>query len=303
MNTLKTGLAGLMLLGLSACQSTPGDDETRTRYEDSASRYITLETGTFHYKDEGEGPVIVLLHGTASSLHTWNAWSQDLTADYRVIRPDLPGSGLSAPAQNGQYEAEDDVRFLKHFLETRPSAGPVHLVGSSLGGRIAWEYALSYPDQVKSLTLINALGYPQESWPPGIQMAQWPVFDQLMVWHTPRWIYAQSLKDIYHDPAQITEPLIDRYYDLARWQDNPQAFVDRVKARLDQDSDRISGIRVPTLVLWGEEDPYFPVENAYRFAEDIPGAQLSTFSDVAHLPMEEAPAKSVARFRRFLNGQ
>ena len=125
---------------------------------------MSIDGNRVHYRDEGVGVPVVLIHGTASSLHTWDQWVQHLKPSYRVIRLDLPGFGLTGPDRAHRYEIEDDVALLTAFL-ARLEVEKVHLAGSSLGGRIAWQLALENPEKVSSLTLVNALGYPQEKWP------------------------------------------------------------------------------------------------------------------------------------------
>jgi pimeloyl-ACP methyl ester carboxylesterase len=289
----------LLSVFLSACDQRTDLATIEQKYANAASRSIELQGMRVHYRDEGAGQVLVLLHGTGSSLHTWDAWVEQLAGRYRVIRMDLPGSGLTGPRPDRAYEVAADITFLADFLDGL-EIRQAHLVGSSLGGRIAWEYALRNPEGVASLTLISALGYPQERWPPAIELAQLPVIDRIMATHIPRFVFKTSLKDIYHENFRIDDALVDRYYELALREGNLQAFTDRVKARLDQDSHLIPQIRTPSLILWGESDRYFPVSSAWRFHEDIPGSRLVVFPNVGHLPMEEIPQASAAALIEFL---
>jgi pimeloyl-ACP methyl ester carboxylesterase len=295
---------------LSACSDSITPEWLEQKYTDGSSEFLMIDGNRVHYRDEGlgegksegEGDVIILIHGTASSLHTWDAWTEKLKQDFRVIRMDLPGFGLTGPDPLHRYEVQDDTAFMSEFLKALDIES-AHMVGSSLGGRIAWQYALEYPQQVKSLTLMNALGYPQEKWPPPIEMAQWPIMDTIMESVSPRFMYKAGLKDVYFDSELVTEKLVDRYYELSRYPGNLGAFPKRVKARLDKDSALITGIRVPTLIMWGKEDLYFPVESAHRFNNDIPNSRLVVFADVGHLPMEEEPDVSAGHLIEFLHGK
>ena len=302
MKTLFLILTVLLLALLSAC-SAPEKEALIQTYGAGSSKFVIVKGNDVHYRDEGNKEeslgTIVLLHGTASSLHTWDAWTQTLAQNYRVIRMDLPGFGLTGPDSQDRYEVADDVSFLHAFLD-RVADGPVHLVGSSLGGRIAWAYGLAYPEALESLTLMNALGYPQEKWPLPIELAQWPILDSIFASVSPRVFFSSSLKEIYFDDNLVNDALIDRYHGLANYPGNLDAFPKRVKAKLDTQPDLIKGVTVPTLVMWGEEDIYFPVENAYRFQQDIPGASLKVYQNVGHLPMEEIPQKSVTDYRAFV---
>jgi len=292
----------LNMILLSACGEATNESLLEKKYTNKASRFVLVDGNRVHYRDEGEGQTIVLIHGTASSLHTWDKWNELLKHDYRVIRMDLPGFGLTGPDHNRRYEVQDDIRFLSAFL-AHVNTETIHLVGSSLGGRIAWQYALEFPDKVESLTLMNALGYEQESWPPPIELAQWPIVDKIMEIFSPRFMYQIGLKDVYFDERLVTDELVDRYFELSRYRGNLAEFPSRVKARLDKDSALISGISVPTLIQWGRDDKYFPVENAYRFDMDIRKSNLRIYSNVGHLPMEELPESTVRDFKEFIRNQ
>ena len=274
-------------------------DWIKQKYTNSNSCFLCVNGKNVHYRDEGVGEVIVLLHGTASSLHTWDEWVVGLTGKFRVIRLDLPGCGLTGHDASNRYEVQDDVTLLAAFLQSL-AVEKAHFVGSSLGGRIAWEYSLYHPDTVLSLTLMNALGYPQQTWPPAIKLAKLPLLDRLMEYCLPKFIYRKSLTEVYADPQLITQALVDRYYELSLYHNNRKAFPLRVKVALDTDSYKIKEITAPTLILWGKEDMYFPVENAYRFNQDIPYSTAKVYEQVGHLPMEEIPAQSLNDFILFL---
>jgi len=291
----------LFLVGLiSACSTPPNQKELVEKYTNEHSKFLPLNEMNIHYREEGEGEVIVLLHGTASSLHTWDKWTEALKKNYRVVRVDLPGFGLTGPHPNDLYEVDNDIQFINAFMQ-KLGYKTFHLVGSSLGGRIAWEYSLEHPKQVSSITLINALGYPQESWPPAIEMAQWPIMDTLVANLSPRFMFSVGLKEIYFDEEMVDDQLIDRYYELAHYPGNMDAFPKRVKAKLDTESSIIKNVSVPALILWGEEDLFFPVSRAFDFGKDITHATVQTYPNVGHLPMEEVPSKSVNDFKMFLN--
>lgn len=273
--------------------------DLRSKYTDSDSKFITVRNNRVHYKDQGRGETVLLLHGTASSLHTWDHWAEKLTAQYRVIRLDLPGFGLTGPDAEDRYEVADDVQFIFEFLKTL-DISMFHIAGSSLGGRIAWEFSLQHPQLIKSLTLLNALGYPQASWPPAIKLGMMPGMGKIMPKLSSRSVFKLSLNDMYWDKTFITDSTVDRYYELSRLPGNSEAFPKRVRAKLDTLSEKIKRITAPTLILWGEEDKYFPVKNAFRFHSDIVASQLRVYKQVGHLPMEECSDASAADFFQFL---
>lgn len=303
MNIFKTIFFLLTVILLSACDDQYSAAWLEAKYSDNTSDFVVIDGNRIHYRDEGgrdQREVLVLIHGTASSLHTWDKWTAGLSAEYRVVRMDLPGFGLTGPDRNDRYEINDDVVFLSNFLQ-HLNIDKAHIVGSSLGGRIAWQYALAFPDQVSSLTLINALGYPQASWPLAIEMGQWPIVDKLVENLSSKLMYKFGLEDVYFSADLIDDALVNRYFELSQYPGNASAFIKRVKARLDKDSHLIRDIRVPTLIMWGRNDIYFPVDNAQRFKNDIAKAQVYLYSNVGHLPMEEVPEQSFNDLRSFIN--
>ncbi len=134
-------------------------------------------------------------------------------------------------------------------------------------------------------------------------MAQWPVMDKVMTQVSPRFLYETGLKEVYFNEEQVTDSVVDRYYELSRYPGNLDAFPRRVSAKLDTNADKISQVSVPTLILWGQEDIYFPVESAHRFQQDIANSLLHVYPGVGHLPMEESPSLSLTDFREFINAQ
>ncbi len=311
MNILKTALVFIIATLLSACGEEYTAAWLEAKYSDKTSNFVTIDGNRIHYRDECEGKgenecdqrdVIVLIHGTSSSLQAWDKWAVELVNQYRIVRMDLTGSGLTGPDSNDRYEVKNDVVFISKLLQ-HLNIQHAHIVGSSLGGRIAWQYALEFPNHVSSLTLINALGYPQDSWPPAIEMGQWPIVDKLVTSLSSKFMYRYGLEDVYFSRALIDDELVDRYFELSQYPGNSAALLKRVKARLDKDSNLIAGIRVPTLVLWGENDIYFPVRNAHRFKDDIKNSQIYTYSNVGHLPMEEVPEISLIHFLSFIKNE
>ncbi|UGA57508.1 alpha/beta fold hydrolase [Vibrio sp. VB16] len=295
----KSILLLFITVALICGENDDNSDWIEKKYSNEASEFVWINRSKVHYRDEGNGETVILIHGTSSSLHAWDKWTEKLKQEFRVVRMDLPGSGLTGHETFNQYEVRHDVVFLNTFYK-KLGIESAHVVGSSLGGKIAWEYSLQYPDKVKSLTLINALGYPQHEWPMPIELAQLPVLDKIIENFVPKFIVKQSLKDVYFDQRLITEELVNRYYDMSLFKRNREAFTQRVKASLDTGSNRITKISVPTLILWGKEDIYFPVKNAFRFDSDIAISKAVIYENVGHLPMEEVPEKSLADFKQFV---
>ncbi|WP_291015197.1 alpha/beta hydrolase [Hydrogenophaga sp.] len=130
------------------------------RYLRSPQDLILVSGVRMHVRDDGpkDAPAIVFLHGFGASLHTWEVWAQALKGNYRVIRYDAPGSGLSEPDPTGDYS---DVRSLQLLGELMTQLGVQRatLIGNSMGGRIAWSFAAAQPQRVDKLVLVAPDGF------------------------------------------------------------------------------------------------------------------------------------------------
>ncbi len=277
--------------------------ELKTKYANAESKFVDLDGMPVHYRDEGHSAdktPIVLLHGTAASLLTWNGWTDALKAKHRVIRLDLPGYGLTGPSPANDYSMNFYVRFLHDFLQ-KLDVEKVYLAGNSLGGRIAWEYALAYPDKIKKLILIDAAGYPvSQSKPLAMQLASIPVVKNILLYVTPKSLVEKSLKEVYFDDSKVTEQLVQQYYDLACREGNRAAFVARAGIVYGDDFMKINQIQIPTLILWGESDAWIPLENAYKFQKDLPHNRLVVHKNLGHVPQEEGPSETVKDVLEFV---
>jgi pimeloyl-ACP methyl ester carboxylesterase len=111
-------------------------------------------------RDSGasDAPAVIMLHGFGSSLHTWEPLAQALQSDYRVIRFDLPGSGLSEPDTTRDYSDARTLDLLAALMD-RLGVAQASLIGNSIGGRISWRFAAQYPQRVTKLVLISPDGF------------------------------------------------------------------------------------------------------------------------------------------------
>ena len=216
---------------------------------------------------------------------------------------DLPAYGLTGPHPERNYSIDGYVDFLHEFLDALDVQQCI-IAGNSLGGNIAWKYALKYPNQVSKLILIDSGGYPSQSQstPLAFRLAGVPYVRQIFRYITPRFIVASSVKNVYADEKQVTESLIDRYFELSLRPGNRQAFIDRFDIPKDTNAHRnIPQIKTPTLIIWGAEDRLIPVEMAHRFHDDLPNSTLHILANSGHVPMEESPKLSLEVVNAFID--
>jgi pimeloyl-ACP methyl ester carboxylesterase len=275
------------------------------RWAQPPSQFVKIAGMNVHLRDEGpaDDPVpIVLIHGTSSSLHTWQGWVEALRGQHRVVSFDLPGFGLTGPAPDGDYSNAANVRFMRLLLDQLGIKRCV-LAGNSLGGNIAWETAYALPDRVEKLVLVDSGGYPSvaTSVPIGFRLARIPALNRLTQVILPRGLIESSLRNVYGDPNKVTPDLVDRYFDLTLREGNRAALVQRFEhTDFGGHPGQIATLKLPTLIIWGGRDRLIPPENAEHFHHDIAGSQLVIFDDLGHVPQEEDPARTVAALENFL---
>ncbi len=276
-------------------------DEIFHKYTNDFSKTLIIEGQSIHYRDEGEGFPLVLLHGSFSSLHTWDAWTNQLKKHYRIIRCDLPGFGLTGPSKNGVYSVASYVNFLKMFLDELV-IDKCHIVGNSLGGWAAWEFAYKYPRRVTKMILIDSAGYNDKDSVPAIfKVAQNPLLKNFIPRVAPpKNMVEVFVKNAYGDNNRLTEETTERYYDMLHREGNLDAFVSIANSKYEDTSHRIKEIETPTLVMWGEKDKWIPLGNAYKFNYNLENGQLKIYEGVGHVPMEEIPDETAQDALNFL---
>lgn len=305
----------LALTGLAVASVWAPDrsvESLKPRWAPAPSRFITLDGAAVHYRDEGprdDPQPLLLLHGSAASLHTWEGWTAALRDERRVIRLDLPGFGLTGPFQDGASSLARTLGVIERLLDTL-GAPRVIVAGNSLGGLYAWQLAVRSPTRVAGLILVDPAGYPSQatSVPVGFKVAALPGMRYVASQVLPRRVIESSVRNVYGDPSRVTPELVDRYYELTLREGNRRAFTQRPRTGGGGSTNRgggldtlqIATIRAPTLILWGELDRLIPPSNAARFARDIPGSRVVRFPTLGHVPHEEDPVASLAPVREFL---
>lgn len=285
-------LHGCSSMGISAQPLS----ELTEKYTDESSKFLAVDNLVIHYQDEGTGPTLVLLHGVASSLHTWDGWVERLAPHYRIIRLDLPGHGLTGSDPTVErYEIAYMVDKLEKFLN-KLSIDEVYVAGNSLGGYIAWNYALHRPDRVKKMVLLDAAGFPQEM-PFIMSFAAMPVIGGMTSMMMPKFIVNMNVNAAYGDDDKVRDELTQRYFDLTMREGNREALVNVFRTMKEQSKnphlgDRIKEIEVPTLLMWGDQDEWVPLNILTQFDEALPNSQSIVYEGVGHMPMEELPVQT-----------
>ncbi len=277
-------------------------EEIKAEYSLPNSQYVEVNGMPVHYVVDGTGTKdLVLLHGTGSSLHTWQQWVDLMKNEYRIIRLDLPGFGLTGPNPDDRYDIASYMVFLETFFD-KMELGDFHLGGNSFGGLLAWNYALK-SDSVDKLLLLNASGYERKGVPIplGFKLAKNPITAPLMRHITPKSVVEKTVLDAFEDDTKVTDEMVDRYYDLLLREGNRDGMVGKSQQIKFNEGGNPKDIRNKTLIMWGDKDGVVPAAHAYNFHKDIKGSELVMYKRMGHLPMEEHAEQSARDVLEFLH--
>ena len=299
MKKILLGLAAIIIiLGLIMYAASPrplsvGDIEQMGLIEKNPL-FIDINGVNTHFRRQGSGEAMLLIHGFGSSTYTWRGVIDSLAKDFEVIAIDLPGFGLSQSLKTAPT-VEAYVDFINAFMQTRGLEEAVFM-GNSFGGEISWRFALKYPQCVRALILVDAAGYPHES-PAIFKLLRVPLLGELIAGVNAKWIVRKNLQQVFVDDNLVTDAVVDNYYYRLLKTGNRETVLARARMKTDTLYKALPHLRRPTLIIWGENDAWIPVANAHRFAAAIPQAQLQILPNCGHVPQEEKPDE-VARLAR-----
>jgi len=261
------------------------------------------------YAGHGDPP-IVLLHGAGvdSAMMSWAEVMELLAKDYKVIAPDLPGYGGSDRIA-GEYTLDFYTDIVKGIIEAFDCA-PVVLAGLSLGGGIALNMALKYPELIKLLVPVDAWGIFQKL--PYHRLTYWfsrsRINDNLYQWTGKyrsliRWSLAYNL---IGDKSKITEDLVDEIQKLMLEPDAGKPFITFQRSEITKTGlktdlySRLGEISVPTLLVHGSEDKMVPLKDAIAASKIIPNCRLHIMEGCKHWPQKERPEEFAGVVREFI---
>ncbi len=246
-----------------------------------------------------DAPPLILLHGFGASLETWEPWAERLSSQYRVIRFDIPGFGLTGPDPTGDYTDARGVRIIEALMD-RLGLKTATIIGNSLGGKLAWMFAAAHQERTARLVLISPDGFAS----PGFdydKKPDVPLMVRLLPYVLPRPLLRMSLEPAYADPKKLTEATVTRYRDMMLAPGDRTAMIARMRQVMLHDPiPTLQSIKAPTLLLWGEQDGMIPFDNAADYLRALPHATLVRLPKLGHVPFEEAPEESLKPLLAFL---
>ncbi len=271
------------------------------KYGTPASRFIEIDGARLHYRDEGTGPPVVLLHANFASLVMWEPWARELRDRYRVVRLDMTSHGLTGADPTGDYGMPRTVALLQGFLDAREIDSAV-FVGTSIGGTTAIRLAAAEPRRVRALVLINPGAIEGKRMRPGRERI--PGWASILTVYTPRAAAKYLLTHAFGDPSKVTDDMVDEWWEMWRHEGNRKAILERLGQYQATDIDaQLAGVRSPVLLVWGERDPQTPLEQAEELRgllTQAPSVQLAVLPGVGHMAVQEAPRESLAATLTFV---
>ncbi len=274
-----------------------------------AADEVVLHGHRVRFHSSGDGPLLVLLHGIASTADTWAPVATGLAASHTVLAPDLLGHGASAKPRGdyslGAYASgvRDLITALGHERAT--------VVGHSLGGGIAMQFAYQFPERVERLVLISSGGLGREVHPI-LRASTLPGSEIVLALLGRRWLRTTGGAvgaTLGRLGLRAGEDLAGVAAGIASLGDADArgAFVHTARAAIDPGGQRVSATdrlylaaHLPTLIVWGERDPIIPAAHGEAAHAAIPGSRLEIFAGAGHFPHREQPVRFVSLVEDFL---
>jgi pimeloyl-ACP methyl ester carboxylesterase len=260
-----------------------------------AGQFTTVDDVRTYYRAFGHGPALVLLHGLGSSHLTWSAVDTAFSRQFTVYELDLPGFGYSDKPANFT-SARAEASFVDHFLASR-GVERATVMGHSMGGDVALWLGAEHADRVQRLVIVDAAEIGEAA--AVFRLVATPVVgDVVLKTTTTPLTLPQMMADPYVQKQALTTDMREQY---ARMYWTPGARRALVEVAKSYDDDKaallasIGDVRAPTLIMWSDHDPYFPVSVAEDLRDRLPAADLRLISNAGHLPQEEQPTAFAAQ--------
>jgi pimeloyl-ACP methyl ester carboxylesterase len=273
-------------------------------YARPPSKFLLVDGVRMHYRDEGRGPTVVLIHGQFDSLLMWEPWAAALKSQYRVVRFDLTSHGLTGPDATGDYSIERTVRLLEDFTN-QLHLGKFSIGGSAMGATAAVYYAARHPQRVDRLILISPEGLSARvSAEPASLIDTSPVFD-VLAYTAPRLFAAGLLRNGFANPSRVTDQLVEERYELLRRAGNRQGELARIRqfdpANVES---RMRALRSPVLVMFGEKGMRASVQSPdelRRVLQHAHSVRIDVIRGAGNMAVQEDPEGTARSAKEFLD--
>jgi len=276
--------------------------ELEARYLDDSSKFLNLNGVRIHYRDQGEGPTLLLIHANFSNLIDWDPVVEELIDSHRVIRFDMPSHGLTGPDPSGDYSLARTVEITERFVDAL-GLEQFSIGGTSLGGTVSLHYSSKHPDRVEQLVLLSPGALE------GREQARRGVPESARVLEIilPRALPEFMLRSAWGQTSEVPDEMIDRWHDMWLREGQRAAQLDRLSQYNSGDLEGVAAdIKAPTLLLWGEANPQAKVDQAYELEEMLTGVdslRMIIYPGVGHMAYQEAGTRIGRDIRAWLAGE
>jgi len=254
--------------------------------------FVKMAAGwRIHYTVQGEGSPLVLVHGFLDSLKTWRRNVNVLAQNHRVYAIDVLGFGSSDRVRDHIYTLKQQAAFLKEFFDSQ-NIKKADLVGHSMGGALALQFAYDFPDSLHKLVLVAPATYIYASLPRnGLRRVPRPISRGVLgIYEMMQGDRANPVRFAYGDPAQIKDDSVQFRNQMMRRRGQHDALISMSKSKRESDvPQEMHQVNAPTLIVWGKKDRVVPMQHAQKHLEELPNARLEWIENAGHLPHEEAP--------------
>lgn len=261
---------------------------------------VDIDGVRVHYVEAGRGDPVVLIHGWNGSTFSYRHTIPELAQNHRVVALDLLGFGYSARPAHGDYSVTAQVRLVSGLMD-RLGIERAVVVGHSMGGGIAMHLALSHPERVTRLVLVDSAS--TREFRRGLRFGR--ILRNFLFLLTPLVLHPKrrrmaAYRFAVHDPALLAPEVLDGYLRPLRMKGHLRGLSQQMRDRGREAPIDPANITQPTLILLGEHDRVIPIASGDELAARIPNARLIRIRSAGHLPLEEQPESSNAALLRFL---
>lgn len=297
-------LSAVLISGCSKYKLYNMAIDSRRSSADLVIKKVVISIGEIVYldnapvkQDDQDQEVIIMIHGFGANKDNWLLLSDEMTDDYRIIVPDLPGHGESISDKSLRYTIENQAKWLGEFMETL-QIKKAHLIGNSMGGAITVKLTHLYPGKVISLTLLDSAGVRKTESEYAKLLKKG--INPLVVGNPEE--YKKLMNFVMEKKPYIPGPVISVLTErkIARKSIDKKIFQD-IMLDITRVETLLLDIQTPTLILWGDKDRVLHVDNAEEFHLKIKGSQKVILEGVGHMPMIEVPQKTGEYYRQFLS--
>ena len=287
----------------------PTYDYVQQKHAIAPSKFVKVGDTTLHVRDEGEGPVIIMLHSSMTNLRIYDDWANLLKTDYRVIRIDWPPYGLSNDPKPS-IGMPGIVALLEKFVE-QEELEKFTLVGSSSGSTISVLYAASHPEQVRALALSTLpLSAPPTTKRPIIASVSRYIHQNWVPNYLPRFYYQSSLSWLYGVPSRLKPETVTWYYEtnnipgkFAQVNQYYQANVKAIWSKTKGAGKEAAQVTAPILLQWGDVDPVLPINLVPGAVAEFESTEVKVihYPDIGHYPMLELPEETGKDLKAYID--